>query len=568
VLALISASVKGSLGVAAVWSIPVALLVTVGVVGWPDKPMSRVLGGLGLVWQLALIGAYWPFAARPDSAVAATTVSWPFHALVIAGLLVCLTIAFLALFLVPGMELRLRVGRAARLSQSRPEDLHEQLANQFRGDPLMLRLWQEYMNQVRRSPDSNGRLREFSHSSARAVFDAGTLTQSRLRLEFFRNLPGMLTGIGIIGTFTGLIMGLRHFRISEDPKVVQHSLEALLSGVWEAFLVSAMAITLAITVTLIEKVLLSAISRSLDQFALALDGIYPPRPQPEGDSWAPRLLEALQGLTQRGFLVPETHAVQPAQMMPSPVHSAPSQDQRTPAPTGLTSNGPASGSAAQNLAATSSPELTTAMRDLSQQSVQAMSAVTELARGLPELLAQHLNSSTQGQAQTAQVMKTLSAKLEGVASSIELSGRKTLETVAARLMQSEMNMVSRHHAVAEHLGELVQRIEALCGLLQQDRADLMQGSTSMPSRIGGMMAQDPAYAAPQRWPQPSNTREDGYRQHPMGGQPPMHNQRNGYGPQDHYPSQDLYAPPEPSYGNDGWGDEGGGLESGGGRFGS
>jgi hypothetical protein len=69
-------------------------------------------------------------------------------------------------------------------------------------------------------------------------------------------------------------------------------------------------------------------------------------------------------------------------------------------------------------------------------------------------------------------MKTLSSRLEGVASGIEFSARKTLETVASRLMQSEMNMVSRHHAVADHLGELVQRIEALCGLLQQDRADI------------------------------------------------------------------------------------------------
>jgi hypothetical protein len=33
-------------------------------------------------------------------------------------------------------------------------------------------------------------------------------------------------------------------------------------------------------------------------------------------------------------------------------------------------------------------------------------------------------------------------------------------------------MVSRNQAVAEHLGELVQRIETLCGLMQQDRSAL------------------------------------------------------------------------------------------------
>ena len=68
-------------------------------------------------------------------------------------------------------------------------------------------------------------------------------------------------------------------------------------------------------------------------------------------------------------------------------------------------------------------------------------------------------------------MKMLSGRLEGVASGIETAGRKTLETVASRMMQSESNMVARHHLVAEHLGELVQRIETLCGLMQRDRGD-------------------------------------------------------------------------------------------------
>lgn len=115
-----------------------------------------------------------------------------------------------------------------------------------------------------------------------------------------------------------------------------------------------------------------------------------------------------------------------------------------------------------------------AMLELGDQTQQAMAAMTDLARGLPATLAQHAQATSQTQLQSVQAMKTLSARLEGVASGIETSGRKTLETVAARMMQSEANMVSRHHAVAEHLGELVQRIEALCGLLQHDRVDESQ----------------------------------------------------------------------------------------------
>lgn len=560
VLALVAAATVASIGVAALWSIPAALMATVVVMGWPDKPMTRIIGVIGLVWQLALIGAYWPFATSTNPGSLAGLISWPLHSVVILGVLAVLTLAFLALFVGPGLRLRNRLGRAARIADARPDDVLQQLGQQFHSDPALLRHWQEYLNQVRPSPDATGRVREFAHASARAVFDAVALTHSRLRLEFFRNLPGMLTGIGIIGTFSGLIMGLRQFRISEDPRVVQKSLEALLGGVWEAFVVSAMAITLAIAVTLIEKLVLSAISRQFDHLSLALDGLYPPRPQPESESWAPKLIEVLQAMGQRNaaVLAAPAHAAAAAPMVPRPMMPMP-----------MEAGGSTSASLAQqSLEATQLAglgEILGTLQELTRHSLQATTAMSDLARGLPELMAQHLTGGVQAQVQSAQVMKTLSAKLEGVASGIELSGRKTLETVAARLMQSEMNMVSRHHAVAEHLGELVQRIEALCGLLQQDRADFMQGAAASQNlRLGGLNGHEPANP-PQRWGNPGG-RDEGYRTGQQAAHPGPG--RSGYAPQEHYPQHDPYTAPEPAYGGagDGWGDPT--PQDGGGRFGS
>ena len=44
-----------------------------------------------------------------------------------------------------------------------------------------------------------------------------------LRADFFKHLPGILSGIGIIGTFVGLLSGLKGFKISENNIEVQHS---------------------------------------------------------------------------------------------------------------------------------------------------------------------------------------------------------------------------------------------------------------------------------------------------------------------------------------------------------
>jgi hypothetical protein len=123
------------------------------------------------------------------------------------------------------------------------------------------------------------------------------------------------------------------------------------------------------------------------------------------------------------------------------------------------------------------------------QIANASKAMAELARALPETVAEQSRAASQGSQQTGQALRALSSRLEGVASAIEVSGRRTLETVAARLMQAEMQMVSRNQSVAEHLGELVQRIETLCSLMQQDRFPMEGGSapsyfTGSPASLG------------------------------------------------------------------------------------
>ena len=52
---------------------------------------------------------------------------------------------------------------------------------------------------------------------AEAYFNSQYVVDSRLRTEFFRHLPGIFTGVGIIGTFSGLITGLRQFQRGLEP---------------------------------------------------------------------------------------------------------------------------------------------------------------------------------------------------------------------------------------------------------------------------------------------------------------------------------------------------------------
>lgn len=535
VIAVISASTKGAIGIGAMWAMPAAIGVTLAAMGWPDKQMSRVIAAMGLVWQIALIGAYWPFAATDDPTNVAGPMKWSSHSIVILVVLMVLAMCFAALYVAPAIGLIGKIRKAARgLLQPTPDTLDD-VALAFSTDAPLTALWQEYLGQVRQGNEGEGSAAASSFTSARDVFDPMTVSHTRLRLDFFRNLPGVFTGIGIIGTFSGLITGLRAFQISQDPAVVQRSLESLLTGVWGAFLISALAIALAIVVTVIEKIVSSALSHHLDLFATGLDGLFPPRPQTESESWMPRLVEALSTIAGRPVAA-QMPAQMPAQMAAPMAQQGPATD----APAALAAQGfqpmvPMSMSpnapATQNAAAggsfeAPSVELSSHMIDIAQSTRAATLALSEMAGRMPDLLAQTLQGSNQNHQQASQVMKTLASRLEGVASGIEFSARKTLETVASRLMQSEMNMVSRHHAVADHLGELVQRIEALCGLLQQDRSDSSRGNgNGFGGEYGG---DDPtAFASPGY-----GSRDDmggAYRGgQPSRGFPPAH---NAYAPQ-------------------------------------
>lgn len=105
-------------------------------------------------------------------------------------------------------------------------------------------------------------------------FNSQTLVDSPLRTEFFKHLPGILTGIGIIGTFSGLISGLQSFHFSDDPFQLKQSLSTLLYGVSQAFVLSASAIAAAMIIILIEKISVTKRYKQLEEICQLIDSFF------------------------------------------------------------------------------------------------------------------------------------------------------------------------------------------------------------------------------------------------------------------------------------------------------
>lgn len=93
----------------------------------------------------------------------------------------------------------------------------------------------------------------------------------------FRHVPGILTAVGIIGTFYGLIKGLGKFKFdSGDASKAIDGLQPLLQGVEEAFMLSGVAILCSVFFLLVTRVWLTRLYSRLSEIANQLDEEYRP----------------------------------------------------------------------------------------------------------------------------------------------------------------------------------------------------------------------------------------------------------------------------------------------------
>ena len=170
-----------------------------------------------------------------------------------------------------------------------------QIEQQIMGDPHLSGLWAEYSEALQgmpaAAPSAPARTKQWRSSTpADSHFSEHALVDLPLQTDFYKHVPGILTGLGIIGTFSGLIMGLIHFDVS-NPETTQTQLSLLVQTVGQAFFVSAAAIALAMLFTWIEKSLLTARYAQVETLQHLIDSLFDAS---SGESYLERLVAAAE----------------------------------------------------------------------------------------------------------------------------------------------------------------------------------------------------------------------------------------------------------------------------------
>jgi hypothetical protein len=198
-----------------------------------------------------------------------------FLQLVVLTCLIGLTLYFVNFFYLPwrnlSKQLLRTINRLDHLQQTTATPIVELrlLDEIFAEKPRICEhQWHEYRATLHpeRIDDESGlhRIVRCAPPPYRPFFAEQLIVDTPLNADFFKHLPGILTGLGIIGTFAGLIPGLQSFN-GQDFGQAQTKLQQLLLEVGHAFIVSATAITLAMLATLFEKWMITKAYASVEQ---------------------------------------------------------------------------------------------------------------------------------------------------------------------------------------------------------------------------------------------------------------------------------------------------------------
>lgn len=174
------------------------------------------------------------------------------------------------------MRLQALVQAVREVGKAAPSQRRAKVQQIFEGHKLQ-NLWKEYADTLHDQcevVDGEQRvLRSRATASASHFFHSQVVVESPINAEFFKHLPGILTGIGIVGTFFGLMLGLMGFDAS-TPEKVTGSVEGLLKDVMFAFSGSFFSIFFSMLVTGIEKYQINRCYEQLEALNETIDELF------------------------------------------------------------------------------------------------------------------------------------------------------------------------------------------------------------------------------------------------------------------------------------------------------
>ena len=401
----------------------------------------------------------------------------PILPVIAAVFLVSFGVVFIVYFMRPAKLLDVSLGEVTRRLESARAAKEFDLAGCFSGDDRLASIWKEFAETLHEQKVLDPATGERIVSSVRSTvpaemyFSPHAVIDGRVHAEFFKHLPGIFTGIGIIGTFFGLLKGLLHFQISDDAGMVRQSLTSLLHGVSEAFLVSALAIFLSILATVLEKYRLNSLHGKLAKLAQEIDGVFVAG---AGEEYLARLVSSSEESASQTRILKDALVSDLKEILTDLA-----ERQITATSQRSTEMGTAIAGALTDALKAPLEQIAGAVGQVSQdQSSAVTSLLTDVLASFSDRMESMFGSQLSGigdmQQRTVDAMSTAIARLQDLTDNMEAAGTRASDAMSRKLIETLEAAEARQAAMSDELRSVISEMRSGSSEMQAGTQARMQ----------------------------------------------------------------------------------------------
>ena len=154
--------------------------------------------------------------------------------------------------------------------------IKQQLKEEFDRKVKFAEAWQEFEDSlITRQRDENQEV-VYKTDEASYFFSEDRLLGQYMNLRFWNSIPAILVGLGILGTFVGLVWGLIPFSSIDfqNTEEIKNAIKELLSGVSTAFVTSVWGMVTSLLFNGLEKLTIGGINSEIANLQRSLDKIF------------------------------------------------------------------------------------------------------------------------------------------------------------------------------------------------------------------------------------------------------------------------------------------------------
>lgn len=379
----------------------------------------------------------------------------------------------------------------------------ELIAKDIMTSSKLAHCWSEFEESLhpQTAPDEFGQERVVRWRStvpAESIFNVETLIGVELKTEYFKHQPGILTGIGILGTFIGLLRGLSNFSVSSDPEKVRLSLDHLILGVREAFYMSAIAIGLAMLTTLLEKLCVSSRIKQVEELCQELDKLFEGG---AGEEYLARLVNAGESSATQTAQLKDALVTDLKEMLAEMIK------QQTDA---IAASFAASSHAQVQTTEQSGDRIANAITDSLSDPLQKIAAAVNtttdtngqvvtkalnealvtFSAKLEDMFGGQIGGINQLLQQTTAAMQSTVARFDQLANNLDDAGKNAADTMSERLSVALESMESRQLALNNTMTEFVTQLRDMMQSSQSEtRAQIQNTLALLGEQVAAMTGQ-------------------------------------------------------------------------------